>query len=224
MQPLARNRLITENLSYSHALAANVIREFNLQGVVPPEDVFADAHIGLIKAADRFRPDEGTAFRTFSYQRIRGAVIEGLRRSNRARGHHRQFKASGDVWAARSAPLPKSQRHSKKGRFDEDYAAYLSEPGIEHIESLTERAQVDATDPSEAIALRDALAKAIRRLPELQRQVIVLFYFEDLDRDRIAKRLGCTSSYIGRLRHRGLANLAESVRAIAGDYVPEASR
>src|ERR1700689_122013 len=92
MQTLARDRLITEHLPYTGAIAENLMKEFNLHGVVPEEDVLGYARIGLTQAAGRFSPDRGAKFTTFSFPRIRGSIVEGLRKSNRSRGHHRVNK------------------------------------------------------------------------------------------------------------------------------------
>jgi RNA polymerase sigma factor for flagellar operon FliA len=198
MQTLARDRLITEHLPYTGAIAENLMKEFNLHGVVPEEDVLGYARIGLTQAAGRFSPDRGAKFATFSFPRIRGAIVEGLRKSNRARGHHRVHQEA-------SAGTPFSVRSDRASDVLPAHA-------------------VDPFEQLEARSLHKVVLKAVRELPDLERQVILLFYFEDLDRDRIAERLGHTPSYIGRLRHRALRTLSTSLEAVANEHGHGGSR
>ena len=197
MQTLARDRLITEHLPYTGAIAEQVIKEFNLHGVVPEEDVHGYARIGLTQAAQRFSPDRGATFATFSFPRIRGAVVEGLRVSNRARGHHLARREANDNT---SEPTP----------------AFTVR--IDCTADVLPAHAFDPFDQLEARSLHKVVLKAIRELPELERQVIHLFYFEDLDRDCIAERLGHTPSYIGRIRYRALRHLTESLAAVAAEH------
>jgi len=196
MQTLARDRLITEHLPYTGALAENFMKEFNLHGVVSEEDIHAYARIGLTQAAQRFSPDRGATFATFSFPRIRGAVVEGLRQCNRGRGHHRVHREANDN-SRPAAPFT--------FRIDRSAAVAVAH-SYEPFEQL------------EARSLHRAVSKAIAELPELERQVIHLFYFEDLDRDQIAERLGHTPSYIGRIRHRALTTLTTVLSTVASEH------
>ena len=202
MQTLARDRLITEHLPYTVAIAEQFIKEFNLHGVVPEEDVHGYARIGLTQAAQRFSPDRGATFATFSFPRIRGAVVEGLRVSNRARGHHLARREANDNGSTPVAAFTVRV----------DRAADILAHTLDPFEQL------------EARSLHNVVMKAVRELPELERQVILLFYVEDFDRDQIAQRLGHTPGYIGRVRYRALSNLAEALSTVAIDHGHGGSR
>jgi len=208
MQTSERNRLINEFLPYTGAVATAFMSELDLHGVVNYDDVLGYAHVGLTQAADRYRPGAGAQFKTFAFPRIRGAVIEGLRRSNRARGHHRHWKTSTtEAGADRTAPLP--HRNWRQGNSTEDEpraVAVDAEPTVDPFETL------------DVAFLRGEIRRALDALSDLDRQIIVLYYFEDLDRHRIAKRLGHPGWYISRRRNAALAQLAHVLHTTAADF------
>ncbi len=63
------------------------------------------------------------------------------------------------------------------------------------------------TDPTDAVALRLALAAALRSLPRRQREVVVLRHLADLPEAEVALALGITPGTVGAHLHRGLASL-----------------
>lgn len=189
MQTLERDRLITQHLDYTNALASELIAQLNLRGVVRYDDILAYAKLGLTKAASRFRPDRGAQFKSFSFHHIRGAVIDGLRATGRSRKHHQDWKSSFEDAEGRIAPT--SARRSS--------ATYAEQH--EELETVS--------DPFPAFENRLALKQAIGRLPEIRRQIILLYYFESLDDRRIAKRLGYSRDFV--FRHRKLAMHALAV-------------
>jgi RNA polymerase sigma factor for flagellar operon FliA len=210
METLARDRLIADHLYFTGALAENVMSEFNLHDVVEPDDVRGYAKIGLTEAASRYSPDKGATFETFSFRRIRGAVIDGLRKSHRSRGNHLHYsRARHEPWTSATKTHPV---HGIVVRADQ---------------SVDDLPGADTSNPEaflEAIWLRHAVLRAVRDLPALDAKVILLFYFEDLDLARIADRLGHTESYIGRVRLRALRQLERSLADVADDFCLRGSR
>src|SRR5438045_7517774 len=77
--PSAENkqRLVADNLPFVRAIAAKVKEQ--LPREIEFDDLVAYGTQGLIEAAERYDPAHGTAFTTFSYYRIRGAIYDGLR-------------------------------------------------------------------------------------------------------------------------------------------------
>ena len=80
-QPSVRaeaDKLIEAHISYSHAIAAEVIRK------LPPDlerkDIQGWAELGLVEAANSFDRTRGVQFKTFAYYRIKGAIYDGLRK------------------------------------------------------------------------------------------------------------------------------------------------
>ena len=71
------DRLVEAFRSYSHAIAAEVIRKFP---TVERDEIRASAEFGLVEAANSFDPSRGVLFKTFAYYRIRGAIYDDLRK------------------------------------------------------------------------------------------------------------------------------------------------
>ena len=87
-----QHQLIADHLYYSGAVADACFNELDLRGTVPFADVLGWAHQGLVEAAARFSTASGTPFVTFSFLRIRGAVIDGVRKSIRSRAGYVRAK------------------------------------------------------------------------------------------------------------------------------------
>src|SRR6185369_6696855 len=75
--PAERQRLVEGHLSFVRSIAAKVKEQ--LPREIEFDDLVAYGTQGLIEAAERYDPAHGTAFSTFSYYRIRGAIYDGLR-------------------------------------------------------------------------------------------------------------------------------------------------
>src|SRR5678816_4829945 len=72
-----RQRLVDANVPFVRSIAAKVKEQ--LPREIEFDDLVAYGTQGLIEAAERYDPIHGTAFTTFSYYRIRGAIYDGLR-------------------------------------------------------------------------------------------------------------------------------------------------
>ncbi len=185
------DRLVTDHLPYTAAVTQDLLSRSNLRTIIPTDDAVAYGHVGLLEAASRFRPDNGASFATFSYSRIRGAVMDGVRRSL---GEQRLLVV----------------RDQESG-----------EPDCNPRRVRLCKSTIASFDPTEHLdnrSLRAALLPAIRALSEVQRQVILLYYFEDLTLDRIADRLGLTKSYVARVHQRALPELARRLKKVAAEY------
>lgn len=81
--PQSRPQLIEQHLDLAKTLALKLHRR--LPPMVDLEELESDAYLGLIQAADAFRPDKGASFRTYAGKRISGAMIDGLRQRGMTR-------------------------------------------------------------------------------------------------------------------------------------------
>jgi RNA polymerase sigma factor (sigma-70 family) len=187
MQTLERDRLINDHLDYTGALAAGLMSEFSLHGVVGYDDVLGYAAIGLTTAALRYEAGRGAHFKTFSFHHIRGAVLDGLRVLHRSRAQHQHWKVSAGQLAERSAPLSLGDQGARSA------PRYIDHPDQNDV----------VLDPFPAFEDGLALRQALDTLPEIERQIIVLYYSEDLSDYRIAERLGYSHTFV--VRHRNLA-------------------
>ncbi len=200
---------------------------------VPIEDLIAYGQLGLVQATKVYRPGQGTSFQTFAYHRIRGAIFDGLGKmawTNRAA--LRRFaaeRASQEVLADKSqdeesesaiAPAPESSVAAAGWllRTTEKLAV------VQLIASATEGYESDglgvedhATRPDELVAqdeLCEKLGIMVKNLPEIERSLIQLTYYEGRSFSEAARILGHTKSWASKLHSRILERLAKSVNLL----------
>ena len=203
----------------------------SLPSHVDEQDLVSYGLLGLIGAIERFDPDREIKFETFAMARIRGAIIDELRsldwvpRSVRTRA--RQIERA----------IAALEKELMRAPTDEEIAKKLGVTGDELEESLTEisRTSVAALDelwsPSgsgDQIALidtiedelgpdpelsleqsevKEALAEAISDLPEREKLVVTLYYYEELTLREIGEVIGVTESRVSQLHTKAVLRL-----------------
>jgi len=201
---------------------------------VDQADLISYGMIGLIEAMERFEPDRQIRFETFAMQRIRGAIIDELRsldwvpRSVRARARAiERANASLEAKLGR-APNDDEMAESMEMDVDEFHGALLEianssilalddlwtfadpEGGGGQISVLDTIRDPSAADPeaeAETTELKDRLADAIESLPERERLVIALYYYENLTLREIGEILGVTESRVSQLHTKAVLSL-----------------
>lgn len=138
MSETDRERLILDHLDYASAICRSMARR--LPPKVDREDLASAARLGLVDAARRYNPSEGTTFRTFSARRIRGAILDYLRNidhltrsqrreqrnGERAYPHVRSLNALAALWRSEivydTECEPSERREQRRNRHAEDLA------------------------------------------------------------------------------------------------------
>lgn len=223
----ARERLLMRHLGLVRHQARHVAR--SVADGIELDELVSAGTLGLMEALERFEPSRGIEFSTFAVPRIRGAILDELRRLDdvpasirrrtRAVDGSREALAAdlgrapgsretaahlgvnlGTLWrwqdrAALASPVRLDERWADEegdGTRAEERIADGA-PGVE--EELTRRREIEL--------MRDA----ILRLPEQERLVLSLCYFEELQLRDVARVLGVTESRISQIRSKGLARL-----------------
>jgi RNA polymerase sigma factor for flagellar operon FliA len=204
MQTSQSHQLVADHLKFSEAIALNCVAQLGLDTFFAVGDVLSWAQRGLVEAANRYSPDSGATFTTYSYKRIRGAVVDGARRERRSRRLHARWKKASEALRAGDelADIPVD------GPFDH--------PDVD-VDTLPQTTHASQDAAADANRLRETILDAIHSLPDLERTSILLYYYEGLDLSRIAKRFGISKCYSSRIHSRALRLLQT---ALAG--VPEA--
>lgn len=179
---------------------------------------------GLMTAIDRFDPAREIRFETYAITRIRGAILDELRtidwvpRSLRARGREIERANAKLQCELRRAPTD-AEVAAQIGITAEELDASLvalsqasmvaldarlarADAAGDHISVLDATPDREETDPAAIVdraALMDRLAAAIALLPERERIVIGLYYYENLKLHEIGKVLGVTESRVSQL-------------------------
>ena len=202
-------------------------------------DLVQDGMIGLIDAAHRFDESRGIKFETFAERRVRGAMIDALRRDAWPRGLRRVRR---ELEAARES-LRRQLGHEPSIA---DLAARLGSDEarlgrtivrIKTIESTSPLATAESIDgvvlppalvPSEPTApdkaceegeLRTRIRAAIGALPSRERKVIGLYYYGDVTMKEIGTEIGVNESRVSQLHARAIQRLRKS---LGPDFAPDA--
>ncbi len=224
----AQPRVDLDALVHQHADLVKRIA-YHLAGRLPPQveiqDLVQAGMMGLLEAAQNYSTGRGASFETYAGIRIRGAMLDALRKLDWApRSVHRKARAAAlalrevearlgsqatetDVATQLGVSLPEYQRVLQDAlgcqllRFNE------GEPGED---SPLDRIPDGAPDP-ERLALdesrRKAIAEAIERLPERERLVLSLYYEHELNLKEIGAVLKVTESRICQLHGQALLRL-----------------
>lgn len=210
--PLVKS--ITARLRLSHGRGASF------------DDLYEIGIDGLMQAADRFDPARGASFTTFAYYRIRGAILDSLRRG--------PLRPSIGVAQAEASVAVETLGHvmaaNDNGRFDgrseppkRNLIWQLCEPVLAHqvpLEDINALADDSAPHPDEELErqrLAERVVAAISTLPEMERRVVELHYYEELSFAEIGKKLGICKPWAFRLHNKALRQLRERLAELSDD-------
>jgi RNA polymerase sigma factor for flagellar operon FliA len=191
-------------------------------GRLPPSVEVADlmqaGMLGLLEAASNYAPNRGASFETYAGIRIRGAMIDALRKLDWApRSVHRKARAV-------AAAVQEIERQTGRDARDTEIASRLGVPLEEYhaivqdaascrlatLDDTTAAAAEDAADPFQETAeegFREALAKAIDGLPEREKLVMSLYYSDGLNLKEVGAVLKVTESRACQLHGQALVRL-----------------
>ena len=223
----ARDQLLTAHYALVHHIANTLYRGLSTEASI--DDLVSAGTVGLINAADSFDASRGLAFSTYAVPRIRGAMLDDLRSQDRAsrslRPRARALNAAREAVAQRNAgPASVGEVAVQLGvdvetiyEWDADVAAARPASIDRHATDEDGRTpwQFAADDePADEVVARnesaEQLRSALEQLPPRERQVLALYYFEELTQSQIAQVMGVTESRISQLRSQALTRLRRS--------------
>ncbi len=225
-----RNQLVMHYLQYIN-VAIYSMRSILLSNI-PFEDFFNQGVLALIDCIERYDHYRGASFDTYSYLGIRGSILKYARKQNWLPNR---------VWDARKRILQGRsdlQQQLMHEPTDSELAEYLkmTEQQLSGLESeissvdtvsfeellentynniLDNVGLISDTDVSENLLrqeLMETLAKAIDALPAKQKQVISLYYYENLNLREIGEVLEVSQQRISQIRSKALETLAEAMK------------
>jgi RNA polymerase sigma factor for flagellar operon FliA len=214
-----RDRLIEENLDLVRSIAGKVRR--SLGRPLDLDELVAYGAKGLVEAASRFDSQQGVAFSTFAYYRIRGAMLDGLRSMGwYSRGDYARYRAEEraneylrDLAEREGASGTPSGQARDAAETLAGIAKVLSGVATVHITSLEAAASVtDERLPPpdqqlERLHLQARARRALQKLPEKERRLLQLHYFEDKNLEVASAEMGMSKSWGSRLHARAVDRL-----------------
>jgi RNA polymerase sigma factor for flagellar operon FliA len=217
------------HLELVELIARQLLREIGR--VAELDDLRAMGHQGLLEAARRFDEGRGVSFRRFANYRVRGAMLDGVRKSSplprRAHARIRALEAALLVaeGAAEDAAAASAAVASDPVGADRKLTEHLSDMATAMAMGLLaptaagedgEPTVVDAgMSPEEAFAkaeLRKLVVEALENLPEDERALVRRHYLEGERFDHVAASLGLSKSWGSRLHTRAIARLTKRLR------------
>lgn len=227
--PAVRERLILTYAPLVKFVAGRL--GSGLPAHVDEADLVSYGLLGLISAIERYDPERDVKFETYAIARIKGAIIDELRaldwvpRSVRSRA--REIERAIAELEAKLGRTPNDDEIAQKvGISEEELGESLMEISRSSIAALDELwtasaggdqiALIDTIEdpsgpePQAALAqteLREALGEAIARLPEREKLVVTLYYYEELTLREIGEVLGVTESRVSQLHTKAILRL-----------------
>jgi RNA polymerase sigma factor for flagellar operon FliA len=230
-----RDQLLRDRLILTYAPLVKYVAGrlgSGLPAHVDEGDLVSYGLLGLIGAIERFDPDRDIKFETYAIARIKGSIIDELRsmdwvpRSVRARARDIERTIASLESKLTRAPTDEeiaAALNITEGEF-QDSLLEISRSSIAALDELWSSpgssgdavALIDtiedpqAAEPQSAMAhteIREALGEAIARLPEREKLVVTLYYYEELTLREIGEVLGVTESRVSQLHTKAILRL-----------------
>jgi RNA polymerase sigma factor for flagellar operon FliA len=217
---------LTECLPMVSRIARRIHRR--LPPSVDFEEVYSAGVVGLMESSLKFDPAKNIPFASFAQFRVQGAILDSLRKADWApRSLRRRGRVMDETIQALSLRLGRSpftdevaaememslktcqQLQGELAGLDTGLPKWACEEDF-HGEALDQIPSQSEDDPLLHCLrnqTRERLAKAIEELPERERLVLTLCYFEELNRDEIAMALGVSETRVHQIRAAAVAKL-----------------
>jgi RNA polymerase sigma factor for flagellar operon FliA len=226
----ARERLVVAYAPLVKYVAGRMAS--GLPAHVDEADLVSYGLVGLISAIERFEPEREIKFETYAITRIKGAIIDELRsldwvpRSVRARARaiekanakleHQLQRTPTDEEMAAELQMSVDEFQESLLQISNSTIAALDElwsvsdasgDQVSLLDTLEDRNAPDPAMVMDQTDLKDRVADAIARLPEREKLVIALYYYENLTLREIGEVLGVTESRVSQLHTKAVLRL-----------------
>ncbi len=223
--PETREKLINHYLPLVKVVAGRIA--MGMPQYVDREDLISNGYFGLLEALERFDPKRGFKFETYAVVRIRGAILDAIRAQDWIPVSVRQ--------KARSYTHVLAELEQQLGRSasDEEIAAamnmnsqefshflgQLQATTIMPLEDYTRSETISdsAESPSEHVEIgevKETLSASIDKLPEKERIVVALYYYEGLTLKEISLVLKLSEARISQLHTKAIFRLRGALARI----------
>ena len=198
-------------------------------------DLISYGLLGLISAIERYDPDRDIKFETYAIVRIKGAIIDELRaldwvpRSVRSRAREIERAIAELEAKVGRAPTDEEIAHkigisqdeleesltdisrSSIAALDELWSGGADGDQVSLLDTIEDQAGPRPADALDETEVRETLADAIARLPEREKLVITLYYYEELTLREIGEVLGVTESRVSQLHTEAVHRLRAAI-------------
>ncbi|PRY86439.1 sigma-70 family RNA polymerase sigma factor [Donghicola tyrosinivorans] len=192
------------------------------------EDLMQAGYLGLVDASQRYTPREGVTFSAYAAIRVRGSIVDLLRRnSNLCRktiAMQQQVKAAINALEGELGRTPEPKEVAAKMEIPiEEYEDWQARFQVNRVQSLDEvysdqsmlfeDRQQNSEDLTHQSQLKVLLRKALEKLPEREALLLHLYYVEELNVYEVAAILGVTTGRVSQIKKAAIMRL----RGLIGD-------
>ncbi len=209
----------------------------NLPPHIEAEDLYSVGILGLIAAVKNYDPKQNNTFAAYASRRIRGSVLDELRRLDwrprRARAKARRIKeVIAEIEQKNGRPATDEEVRKVLGISAKEYAKWLEEAkpacflaldqspddeGGERSslhEIIADDADVLARDDMERRELQELVAQRIRQLPDIPRKILAMYYHENMRLAEIASVFNLTESRICQIHAQTIIGLRGYIQRV----------
>ncbi|MCK4546430.1 MAG: FliA/WhiG family RNA polymerase sigma factor [Candidatus Eisenbacteria sp.] len=233
--PMARDQLVLEYIRLAKYVAGRLA--IGLPPTVQIDDLISSGILGLMDAIEKYDPKRDTKFETYAMTRIRGAMLDELRALDWVpRSTRRKARLLEDAYAGLEAQLGRSatdqevSSHLKiSTRILQEMVAEISVSSLlsldgfmmagsgEEVSRLIDHFKdTEAPSPSahiEVEEVKDILGDAIGNLPRREKEVVSLYYFEEMTMKEIGGILGVSESRVCQIHTKAILRLRARLRS-----------
>lgn len=227
--PEVRNELVMRHTG----LVYSIVRRISCSNYDDTEDLTSYGMLGLIEAVEKFKPNQGVAFDTFATYRIRGEIIDYIRRNDwvprNVRKRAIRFENDLKDFSDRLGRRPTDTEIMREFGIEEpklkqiysDIDRFNVFSFEDLLQSCTPCAGKDGDSqysPEGALQekeLTEVLSKAIEEMPERERLIITLYYYEEFSLKEISGILGVSESRVSQLHSKAIKRMKKTLQAYA---------
>lgn len=222
-----RSQLIRENMPLVELVVQRMVPQ--VPSFMTKEDMISAAMVGLVDAANKFDPGKGVKFKTFAEHRVRGAILDEMRKldwfSRSMRDKQNQLTQTMLRLERRFGRSPEEEEMAAEMTLTlDEYHDLLtevshlgcvslhetldhSEEGRSFLDNLEDIAGPMPSDLLEKEEMTRMMAEILEELSEKERLVIALYYYEELTQKEIAEVLSVSEGRISQLHSQALLKL-----------------
>jgi RNA polymerase sigma factor for flagellar operon FliA len=196
-------------------------RELDLS--VDPDDLRGWGQQGLLEAKQRFDPQRGVRFSSFAYYRVRGAMLDGVRRQGwLRRSAYAKLKAIeaadslSEEYGESTAQGPAASV-SERARAIDDVLGKISAAYL--LSAVGQGEETSGDTPETMFAheeQRDVMKQSVQTLPERERALVEAVYFGGTTIEEAGQRLGLSKSWASRMHAKALERIKKHVAGRLG--------
>ena len=221
----ARDMLIVQYIYLIRYVVGRV--KVTLPATISIEDIAGYGVEGLINAIERYSPQKNTRFETYALIRIRGAILDRIRAQDflprSVRKKIKDIKSAQEHLKQELGRMPTTQEVAEDIDMEPERVIQLlsedttmtslydkkgsNEDSVEIIDTIEDTNKLNPQEQAEEKNVKQELEKALLRLPERERVIMVLYYQENLTLKEIGETIGMSESRVCQLHAQSIMKL-----------------